>query len=168
MLNIRGKCFETNSSSMDQYDEYEENYESYVPQTVIIKFNLDENTTDERFYNIGDIVEDNINKFEECLSGFYSHLEKIELDAISSDEFRFEVYSVTYSVSYDTRNGSVSIKDKPDDGVPPKGDTDPYKESVKKDILNLLKNLGITEILEVTDLYSYPVAYIDPYDYIDW
>lgn len=183
MIKIRGKCFETNSSSMDRYDDYDDGYSvgstyghTYCYQNIIIELKSKDILTDEEEKQLDDIesIEDNI---FEVIDSYLEDAENYEISSYSSDYIA--ISARINAVARITRPG-----DRGDRYCPPSGpelefeyDAMPlkneeqdshFKENIRKDLLNVFKNAGWKYIIDVIRVYGDDVDHDEFYDNLNY
>ena len=178
MFKIRPNCFETNSSSMDSYDDYDDDRSRYTKthQKVRIIFKWDENVTDERIEEIfdyilhGEIDEELFKQFDEYYDEPEGEVHDGEDDYI---ELRYPVIiGVSYSGSYypATRYSPAEYPEPELDddwsGVPLKNQPFAAKDAIKDNLMKVFKEKGWTEIIGIENIYGEDIDYDDAYNNI--
>lgn len=167
---VRSSYFETNSSSMDRYDD-SEFYNDYphtvhVKQRVHIEFEWQDGVSNDRINEILDQMSDNTKIEEELYKIFESHYENSEslnIDSISDYDLVFEFDNCTVDLSWHGRHFAATRWDPEEfpewdiedyDGVPEKQKEYQSKERDKQAIMKIFQENGWTEIIGITDIYS--------------
>ncbi len=176
MFKIRNSCFETNSSSMDRYDDYDRGPDhSHGRQTIRIILKWAENVPDVRIDEIIDSID---------------HIEEDIFDILSSlmeDADDFEISSIDYTditVTADVRANIRVISpgyagdrycppEGPElefdyNGFPFKNEECPARNKTKEELLKLFHNQGWTEITGIEHVYGDELDDNDLYDNISY
>ena len=169
MFKIRNSCFETNSSSMDRFTDYERNNTNYAVgiQNIYIDINWADNLSDNRYSEICDMIENGKLGDKLCDIMFkIMESENICLEDIKNIEISADFIKISMSfktkiyVDYDeiairgySYISEVEFSDK-DNFFPEKQDIWKNKEKYINEILKLFKDENITEIVEISDIYG--------------
>lgn len=165
MIKIRPGCFETNSSSMDRYEDYDDDTPRYghARQLVHIKLKWQEGTSDTRIDEICDEIYNNKidDKLFDIFESYYNDSNS-EMNDADYDEITFyENCSATISWHgkyYPATRYEPAEYPEPEiddiDGVPLKNHDYPSKNKDKDAVMKIFKEMGWTEIVEIIDIYS--------------
>ena len=164
MLKIRKYIFETNSSSSDYYaddlDDDEPRYRRGVgSQCINIVLEYAEDVTDERIKEIGEILEENQEKFLDLIEDICGDGKSGHFYGLYYEYFELSI-PVALSIAY-AGHGKYDIIDY--EGMPLKNDTSYDKNSDKEKFMKLFAELGITDIIGVEDIYGDEVEEIDEF-----
>lgn len=163
MIKIRRGCFETNSSSMDRYDDYDDGpTTTHGRQTIRIILKWADDVTEER---VNEILESDFYQVEEDVFDILCSLME-DADDFEVDNFDDDDITITADVSADIHVVSPAY---PGDrysppepaelefdytGFPLKKEDCPARNKVKDDILKLFHNQGWTEIIGIENVYG--------------
>lgn len=167
MINIRRYIFETNSSSMDHYGDFDD-YQTepfncgFGIQNVTIELQFIDGLTDERHDEIFDIIKANEEKFTDILDYLYNHKNtRPEFYDLDDNELILSYYAYLH-VYYNTRKRIYEIDEY--EGVPEKNEEYKEKEQDKEKFMKLFAELGITEVTGIINIYGDAVEEIDELD----
>lgn len=179
MFKIRPNCFETNSSSMDSYDDYDDDRSRYAKtyQTIRIIFKWDENATDER---ISEIFDDMLNGVidKELFQQFDEYFDEPDGEVYDGGDDYLELqYKVIVGVSYRgsyypaTRYSPAEYPEPELDddwsGVPLKNQPFAAKNQIIENLMKVFKERGWTEIVGIENIYGEDIDYDDAYNNIE-
>lgn len=167
MFRIRSSIFETNSSSSDYYNDYDNddyNHNSWAHQVVHIKLKWDEYVYDEKIDEICDKILNDINEDLLLIFADYSdEYDDLEILDADFDEIRINLncyVNISYSGSYypATRYSPAEYPE-PEvnnhDGIPSGKNADwPAKKSIIKKIMDVFKKSNIKEIIGIETIYA--------------
>ena len=172
MLKIRNNCFETNSSSMDRYDDYDDEPDySHARQTIRIILKWADDVPEER-------VDEIINSIEYVDEDIFSILSSLMED---SDDFEIDNFddgdiTVTADVCASIKVVSPGYKgdrycppEAPEiefiyTGFPSKNEECPARNKVKEDLLKLFRSQGWIEIIGIENVYGEDIDDDEFYD----
>lgn len=176
MLKIRTCCFETNSSSMDRYDDYDSGPTySYSHQYIWLSIRWrDEDNSDE----IDEVME-NLEQIEDKL------LDLVATLSPDGEDFKIEDWDDETIYIYSTINGKVYVEHPgyegdrycpPEppvfgfdfEGFPYKNEECPARNKLKDDILKLFHEHGWNQVAEITEIYGEEPDYDEFNDNIRW
>lgn len=176
MLKIRNKLFETNSSSADRYDDYDDYGPSYshARQHIRICLKWADDVTDERV----DEIFENLYQIEEeifdCLADCMEDAEDFEVYDTSDGDI--EITADVTAKAVITSPGYAGDRYCPPEGpeyefeytgFPDKREDCPLRNKVKEDIMKLFVKQGWTEILGIDSLYGEDIDEDEFYDNLD-
>lgn len=161
MLKIRGNCFETNSSSMDRYDdrEYDGPDHSYARQDIFINLIWAEGTSDTRVAEILESIDES--ELFECLETLMEDADDFEIEDFDDGNIHASVELRARAVV--TYEGCPATRYEPAEGpeyefeytgVPFKHEECPARNKVKADIMKLFTENGYTEVLGIENIYG--------------
>ncbi|MEE3344844.1 MAG: hypothetical protein VZS44_12175 [Bacilli bacterium] len=174
MLKIRKNIFETNSSSGDYYNDYDDNdtgSNSTSHQLIHIIFKLQEELSEEEITKFEKDTYDKLMSFEDKLYEILYELspdgtddgfefwedgcdgEYYYLDILSEVKGTIHVISPEIPRTWDYP-GDYGVWEWLYEGFPLKNETVPALAKAKEDILKLFKENGITQFVEITELYA--------------
>ena len=181
MIKIRGKCFETNSSSMDRYDDYDDRYDDYDGeysigsvygrtfgfQNVVIELETKDNLTKEEEKQMEDI--ESIEKdILEVISSYISDSEGYEITSYGDD---YIIVSVRIdAVAKLRRRYEPHIV--PDiefeyDEMSHKNEENHFIENIRKELLDVFKKAGWTGITDIIRVYGDEIDEDEFYNNLD-
>lgn len=183
MIKIRGKCFETNSSSMDRYDDYDDGYSvgsvygcTHGYQNIFIELEIKDDLTEEEEKQFDDIEPIENNLFDVI----NSYLEDAEDYEISSYGDEYIIISARINaVARITHPGDSGDRYCPPSGpdfefeydaMPLKNEeqNNSFKESIRKDLLNVFENAGWTGVTDIIRVYGDEVDHNELYDNLNY
>ena len=145
MIKIRNKIFETNSSSMDRYDDdYYDDSPSYglCPQFLYIQYKMKDGVNAESCIDkIWDTIvqDDSATRIDKFLEKYFDNFDEWVLDDVNEDFIVLRVSYLTWYLGTDEC-----------DGFP---DTE-CKSETKKQLLEILHNIGLVEIESIESMYG--------------
>lgn len=138
MYKIRRGCFETNSSSMDKYDDYDDNTKgrAKLSMSAVIEFEAD-NRGLEVLKFLRDIADESDVLDDILGESFYTIIDDNPIDYSIDDTTMYFTYIVggDYSDRYD------EVEDIDDEHVPAKSEEFPNKEQIKNNIISQIEGL---------------------------
>ena len=162
--------FETNSSSADRYDDFDDpTYTAYQQVMIELDYNDDiyENELEcELDEKLSKFLDDNIDTLD-VLKPLLEQFESGKYQNVYAEESTIHIeiectYDVEFHDSYmgDSEHSycdgsDMDINDS--DELPEKGQDWPKKEEIKEKILKNLKEAGFTEIKRIVDIYGLEV-----------
>lgn len=165
MIKIRKSCFETNSSSTDRYEDYDNAPDhGYAHQIsyVVLKWkpNISEDTINSVLDKISNSLSDSIS---EVAKEMYSEARDVELED-AYDEYLVFTGLVTVKVHYEGSSSPATMYDPPeypelciddiDGGIPLKGEDFPDKQYYIDQFMKWFKKHNIDEIIGISDIYG--------------
>ena len=179
MINIRAGIFETNSSSMDRYDDSDslEN-KSKAFQLVHIEYEYNDDINEDMYEELDAKLEKSLNNNYEILAPVLDLFSDGDCHDpyVEDGEIKIEV-ACTYDISW-YGEYSPATRYEPEefpemeiddsDELPGKGDDwknmKVNKEDIKEQLLKNLKENGFSEIKRITDIYGDEVNSDEIYD----
>lgn len=138
MYKIRRGCFETNSSSMDKYDDYDDNTKgrAKLSMSAVIEFEAD-NRGLEVLKFLRDVADESDVLDDILGESFYTIIDDNPIDYSIDDTTMYFTYIVggDYSDRYD------EVEDIDDEHVPAKSEEFPNKEQIKNNIISQIEGL---------------------------
>ena len=159
MLKIRKNCFETNSSSMDRYNDYDGPDHSYARQDIFIELIWAEDTSDSRIDEILENIDDD--ELFDCLGTLMEDADDFEIEDF--DDGNIHVSAELKASAIVTYAGCPATRYEPAEdpeyefeytGFPLKNEECPARNKVKDDIMKLFAKNGYTEILGIENIYG--------------
>ena len=163
---IRSSYFETNSSSMDRYDDCDDYpHVAHVKQKVHIILKWKEDVSDQRVDEILDHIGNNeiSDDLYKIFCDYYENADDLEIDNLDDGDITFVFSDCTVDISWSggyypaTRYEPEEYPDMEiddNDGVPEKRADYPGKERDKQAIMKIFQEKGWTEIIGVEDIYA--------------
>lgn len=160
MIKIRPNCFETNSSSMDRYDDYDMPDHGKADHYITIHLTWTDDITEERFDEIADkLSTDLVEKLAAAFSDYFEDsCNEVEVD---DDTIHMTYKGVYVSVHYEgsyypaTRYEPEEcpeeiMDDEQEFGV---NDLQPSQfNAIKQQLMKVFKDAKIPEIIDVTKI----------------
>ena len=174
MLKIRSAFFETNSSSNDRYDDYDDDTPrvAHVKQTVHIVLQWQDDVPDDRVDEIldrvldGEIDDDLYKIFED----YYEYADELVVDNVDDGDITFVFSDCTVDISWSGKYYPATRYEPAEypemeiddcDGVPEKRADYSSKERDKQSIMKIFADKGWKEIVGIEDIYADEIDYDD-------
>lgn len=172
MFKIRNSCFETNSSSMDRYDDYDNSPDhTHAYQDIRIILKWADNVSDERIDEILDNIEYVEDKIFDILDSEMEDTDDFYIDDTDNGDIHIKVSVGAKPIM--TSPGYKGDRYSPPESAeykfnytrfPTKSEDCKSIAKIKQDLLNIFHEQGWNEIIEIENIYGEELDEDDLYD----